>query len=183
MRVVVGITGASGVILGQRLVEELAKGGHEVHLVVSHGAEEVAKHEESLSFSKIKKLAKKTYDEHNLAAPISSSSYKIDAMAVIPCSMKTLSGIANAYADNLITRAAENCLKMKWKLIVVPRDTPLSFPSIENMKKLKQAGAIILPPNVAYYPKPKTIQDITNFVVGKTLDALGIRHGLYRKWG
>ena len=183
MRVVVGITGASGVVLGQRLVEELVKSGCEVHLVVSHGAEEVAKYEESLSFAKIKKLANKAYDEHDLAAAISSSSFRIDAMAVCPCSMKTLSAMANGYADNLISRAAENCLKMNWPLVVVPRDTPLSLPSIENMRKLKEAGAIILPPNLSFYNNPKTIDDAVSFIVGKTMDCFGLSHRLYKKWG
>ncbi|MCX6695136.1 MAG: UbiX family flavin prenyltransferase [Candidatus Altiarchaeota archaeon] len=183
MRVAVGITGASGVVLGQRLVEELSKAGHEVHLVVSKGAVEVARHEESLSFAKVKKLAKRVYDEGDLAAPISSSSFKIDAMVVCPCSMKTLSAIANGYADNLISRAAENCLKMNWKLVVVPRDTPLSLPSLENMRKLKAAGGIILPPNLSFYNKPETIDDTIDFVVGKILDTLDIQHDLYKKWG
>jgi len=183
MRIVVGITGASGTILGQRLVEELAKLKHEVHLIVSHGAEEVAKYEESVPFEKTKKLAKRVYDDCDMAAPVSSSSYKIDAMVVCPCSMKTLSAIANGYAENLISRAAENCLKMNWKLVVVPRDTPLSLPTIENMRKLKEAGAIILPPNLAFYNKPKTIDDTINFVVGKVLDCLDIKHNLYKKWG
>lgn len=183
MRVVVGITGASGVVLGQRLVEELVKHRQEVYLVVSKGAEEVARHEESLSFVKVKKLAHKVYDECDLAAPISSSSFKIDAMVVCPCSMKTLSAMANGYADNLISRAAENCLKMNWKLVVVPRDTPLSLPSIENMMKLKLAGAIILPPNLSFYNKPEKIDDSVDFIVGKILDCLDIKHSLYKKWG
>ncbi|MBM3309281.1 MAG: UbiX family flavin prenyltransferase [Candidatus Altiarchaeales archaeon] len=183
MRIVVAITGASGIVLGQILVEELAKQKHEIHLIVSRGAEEVARHEEGIDLSKAKKKAFKVYDEKDLAASLASSSFKIDAMVVIPCSMKTLSGIANGYADNLIARAAENCLKMNWKLIVCPRDTPLSLPALENMRKLKIAGACILPLNMAYYYKPKTVSDVNNFFVGKILDALGLEHSLYRKWG
>jgi len=102
---------------------------------------------------------------------------------VVPCSMKTLSAIANGYADNLIVRAAENVLKMGRKLVVVPRDTPLSLAAIENMRRLKLAGAIVLPPNVAYYFGPKTIDDVTDFMAGKILDALGVGHELYRRWG
>jgi 4-hydroxy-3-polyprenylbenzoate decarboxylase len=181
MRIVVGITGASGVVLAKKLLENLK--GHEVHLVISRGAREVAKYEKDIDVSKLKRYAAKVYDEKDIAAPIASSSYRIDAMVVVPCSMKTLSAIANGYSDNLISRAGENCLKMNWKLVVCPRDTPLSLPAIENMRKLKTAGAYIVPPNMAYYYKPKTIDDATNFFVGKILDVLGISHKLYKKWG
>lgn len=183
MRIIVAVTGASGVILGERLLEELKQGGHETHLVFSRNAETVAEYEETESVKEIKSLATHVYDEKDLAARIASSSYPIDAMVVVPCSMKTLSAIANGFADNLVTRAAENILKMGRQLVVVPRDTPLSLAAIENMKKLKQAGAVILPPNVAYYFKPKTINDVTDFMVGKILDVLKIEHKLYTKWG
>jgi len=181
VKVVVAVTGASGVVLGKRLIEELS--GHETHVIVSDGAKKVAEYEEGVSASEFDGLGSVRYDSSNLAAKIASSSYKIDAMAVAPCSLKTLSAIANGYADNLIVRAAENCLKMGWRLVVVPRDTPLSLSAIENMKKIKLAGGIVLPPNVAYYNLPETAADMTEFVVGKILDALGIEHNLYRKWG
>ena len=180
MRIVVGITGASGIVIAQRLLENLKE--HEVHLIVSKGAEEVAKYEEEVDLGKLKKNSSRVYDEKELAAPLASSSFKVDAMVVVPCSLKTLSAIANGYSENLITRSAENCLKMGWKLIVCPRDTPLSLPAIENMRKLKIAGAQIVPPNMAYYYKPKTIADATNFFVGKVLDVLGLQHNLYKKW-
>ncbi|MFH1788010.1 MAG: UbiX family flavin prenyltransferase [Candidatus Altiarchaeota archaeon] len=182
MKVIVAVTGASGVVIGVRLVEELGKGGHEAHVIVSDGARQVAKYEGVRSLDKMDEVASHVYDENDLAASIASSSNLVDAMVVAPCSMKTLSAIANGYADNLIVRAAENALKMNWPLVVVPRDTPLSLAAIENMQKLKKAGAIILPPAVAYYPKPKTIDDVTDFLVGKILDTLKIKHNLYRKW-
>ncbi len=181
MKIVVAITGASGIILGQRLLEELK--GHETHLVITKNAEKVAKFEECKSVKEIKKLAKFVYDENEIEAGISSSSYPVDAMVVIPCSMKTLSSIANGFSDNLVNRAAENILKLNKKLIVVPRDTPLTLAAIQNMEKLKLAGAIILPANIAYYFKPRTINDITNFTVGKVLDALSMEHKLYKRWG
>jgi len=183
MKIVVAITGASGIVLGQNLVEELVRLKHEIHLIVSKGAVEVAKHEEDVDLNIARKKAFKVYDEKDLAASLASSSFKIDAMVVCPCSLKTLSGIANGYADNLITRAAENCLKMNWKLVVCPRDTPLSLPAIENMRKLKTANAFIVPPNMAYYYKPKSISDVNNFFVGKILDVLDLKHNLYKKWG
>lgn len=182
MRIIVAVTGASGVVIGVRLIEELVKGGHEAHVIVSDGARNVAKYEGVSSLKDIEKIASNVYDENDLAASIASSSNIIDAMIVVPCSMKTLSAIANGYSDNLIVRAAENALKMNWQLIVVPRDTPLSLAAIENMRKIKLAGGIILPPAVAYYPKPKKIDDVTDFFVGKILDTLKIEHNLYRKW-
>ena len=182
MKVIVAVTGASGAVIGVRLIEELGKAGHQVHAIVSDGARQVAEYEEVPSLKDIEKIASRVYDEHDLAASIASSSNLMDAMVVVPCSMKTLSAIANGFSDNLIVRAAENCLKMNWPLVIVPRDTPLSLAAIENMSKVKQAGAIILPPAVAYYPKPETIGDVTDFFVGKILDTLKIEHNLYRKW-
>ncbi|MFH0860497.1 MAG: UbiX family flavin prenyltransferase [Candidatus Altiarchaeota archaeon] len=180
MKLIIAITGASGIILGQRLLEELR--GHETHLIMTSAAEDVARFEENKSPKEIRKLASRSYDEDNLMAKIASSSYKVDGMVIVPCSMKTLSGVANGYSDNLVTRAAENMLKMGWKLIVVPRETPLTLAAIENMRKLKMGGAIILPPEVAYYHKPETADDMSAFIVGKILDVLGIEHKLYRKW-
>jgi len=103
-------------------------------------------------------------------------------MAIVPCSMKTLSGIAHGYADNLILRAAENVLRLGRRLVVVPRETPLSLADIENMRRVKLAGAIVLPPNMAYYYRPQTVGEVTDFFVGKILDVLGIEHRLYKRW-
>lgn len=180
MRIAVGVTGASGIAIALKLLENLK--GHETHLITSRGAEEVALHE-GLGLEGLRKCASRFYDESDIAAPLASSSFRMDAMVVVPCSLKTLSAIANGYSGNLMTRAAENCLKMNWKLVVCPRDTPLSLPALENMRTLKLAGACILPPNMAYYYKPKTVDDVTGFFVGKILDVLGIEHKLYKKWG
>jgi 4-hydroxy-3-polyprenylbenzoate decarboxylase len=179
MRIIVAVTGASGIVLAKRLLEELRE--HETLLIVSASAETVAKHE-NVSIKDLEGAASETYEFDDLSAPVASSSYPVDAMVVVPCSMKTLSGIANGYADDLIVRSAENILKMGKKLVVVPRDTPLSLAAIENMRKIKLGGGIVLPANVAYYSKPKTADDVTNFIVGKILDALGIENKLYRHW-
>lgn len=181
MKIVVAVTGASGVVIGARLVGELSRLGHETHVIVSSAARKVAGFE-GVDLDGLKKIASHVYDESDLSARVASSSFAVDAMVVAPCSMKTLSAIANGFADNLIVRAAENALKMGWRLVLVPRDTPLSLAAIENMKNVKAGGGIILPPAVAYYPKPKTIEDVTGFFVGKILDVLGIEHKLYRKW-
>lgn len=179
MKIAVGVTGASGIAIAQTLLENLK--GHEVHLITSRGAEEVAL-QEGVGLEGLRKNASKFYDGGDISAPLASSSYRMDGMVVVPCSLKTLSAIANGYSGNLITRAAENCLKMNWKLVVCPRDTPLSLPALENMVKLKMAGAFIVPPNMAYYYKPKTVDDVTGFFVGKILDALEIEHSLYKRW-
>ena len=179
MRITVAVTGASGTVLAKRLIENLK--GHEVSLIVTESARQVAQYEK-VDLKAMEKRAANVYDGRDMLSPLASSSNRVDAMVVVPCSVKSLSAIANGYADSLVTRAAENVLKMGWKLIVVPRDTPLSLAAIENMGKLKTAGAIILPPIVGYYSEPKTVDDVTDFIVGKILDCLAIEHRLYRKW-
>ena len=180
MKLIVAITGASGVVLGKRLVEVLKTGKnkdkYEIHLIVSEKAKEIAGFEE-VDLKKAVGLADYSYDEDDLESAISSSSQGVDAMVVIPCSMKTLSAVANGLCDNLVNRAAENVLKLGRRLVVVPRDTPLSLAALENMAKLKKDGAIIVPPVMAYYYKPKTLDDVTDFFVGKALDCLEIEHG------
>jgi 4-hydroxy-3-polyprenylbenzoate decarboxylase len=176
MRIIVAITGGSGAIIAQRLLQNL--GQHEVHLIVSDAAEKVIAHE----LSDLSLPAAFRYAESALDACLSSSSYSIDAMVIVPCSMKTLAAVATGYADNLIVRAAENAQRMGRKLVLVPRETPLSLAAIENMRSVRLAGGIILPPSVAYYFQPRTVDDITDFVVGKILDVLGIEHSLYRRW-
>ncbi len=176
MKLTVAITGASGVVLGQRLLQQLTD--HEVHLVVSDAARRVIAHE----LGDVSLPATHTYGEREIGTPISSSSFLIDAMVVVPCSMKTLAAVAHGYTENLIIRAADIMLRMGRPLVLVPRETPLSLAAIENMRKAKLAGAIILPPVMAYYFEPKTVDDATNFFVGKILDVLGIEHDLYRRW-
>ncbi|MBN2251990.1 MAG: UbiX family flavin prenyltransferase [Candidatus Altiarchaeota archaeon] len=184
MKIIVAVTGASGVVIGKRLIEALkgeAGKGHTVHFIATKAAEKIAEYEE-VDLEAAKKLADHVHDADDLTASVASSSCRIDAMAIVPCSMKTLSAIANGFSDNLITRAAENVLKTGGKLVVAPRDTPLSLAAIENMAKLKTAGALIIPPVMAYYYKPKTLDDATDFFAGKILDGLGMEHDLYKKW-
>lgn len=175
MKVVVAITGASGSVVGLRLIEELERKGVEVIKLISKVGKQTLEFETKQQF-------KPDYDVDDFFTPPGSSSSKIDAVIVCPCSMKTLSAIANGYDDNLITRAADNCLKMKKKVILCVRDTPISLIHIENMKKVTLAGGIIMPLNVAYYFKPKSVEDMTDFFVGKVLDLLDIDHNLYKRW-
>ncbi|HVL88450.1 MAG TPA: UbiX family flavin prenyltransferase [Candidatus Thermoplasmatota archaeon] len=181
MRLVVAMTGASGQILGQRVLEELAaRGDCEVHLVVTRGAQLTIEHE--LPAERRELPAAHRHSEGALDAPIASSSFLTDAMVVVPCSMKTLAAIAHGLSDNLVTRAADIHLRTKRRLVIVPRETPLSAMGIENMLRVAQAGAIVLPPMLSYYNRPTTLSDATNFVVGKILDALQIETKVYRRW-
>jgi len=175
-RIVVAITGASGAAIGVRLLENLTD--HEVHLILSPGGKAVMAHE----LGRVELPASCCYEAHQIGARLASSSFLTDAMVIAPCSMKTLAAVANGFADNLIVRAAEIMLRTSRPLVLVPRETPLSLMAIENMRKVRLAGGIILPPMVGYYAAPQTIDDVTNFFVGKILDVLGIGHQLYRRW-
>ena len=180
MEIVVAITGASGGAIGARLLAVLAaQGGHQIHLIVSRGAEAVLRHELG---AEIPLPADWRWQPEDLSAPIASSSRAPQAMVVAPCSMKTLSAIAHGYADDLIGRVADVMLRLNRPLVLMPRETPLSLPAIENLRLAKLAGAILLPPVVAYYPQPQTIDDVTDFFVGKVLDVLGLEHDLYQRW-
>jgi len=180
-KIVVAITGASGIIYGIRLVEELLRTS-EVYLIVTDNAKTVAKYEGV--HERLNELVEKvkTYSEHDMDCTIASSSFNQDAMIIAPCSMKTLAGIASGYSENLVLRVAENTLRLKRPLILVIRETPLNTIHILNMLKVSLAGAVILPASPAFYNRPKSIDDIINFIVGKVLDVLKIHHKLYKKW-
>ncbi|MEW6592311.1 MAG: UbiX family flavin prenyltransferase [Candidatus Hadarchaeota archaeon] len=183
MRLVVAVTGSSGVVYGARFLEACRDVGIETELIVSKAAEILIRHEMGKNASALKKLAKKVHEPDDLSAPVASGSYKTDGMVVIPCSMKTLGAIANGIADNLITRAADVTLKQERKLVIVPRETPLNLIHLENMAKLRRAGATILPAMPAFYHKPENISDFVDFVVGRALEMFGVEHRLYKKWG
>lgn len=181
MELVVAVTGASGVVIGVRLLGILdEQSAYQVHLIVSEGGKAVIAHEVGLG---VALPATYRWEPTDLTAPIASSSRAPDAMVVAPCSMKTMSSIAHGHSADLIGRTAEIMLRMSRPLILMPRETPLSLPAIENMRLARLAGAIVLPPMVAYYPRPRTVDDITDFFVGKVLDMLGVEHHLYRRWG
>ena len=183
LRLVVAITGASGVIYGIRMLEALKKLGIESHLIMSEWAAKNVKIETEVDVDYVRSLAFRSYEDDNLAAPISSGSFKTDGMAVVPCSMKTLASIANGFDDSLVSRAAGVCIKEHRRLVVVPRETPLSRIHLDNMSKLAGSGATILPAMPGFYHRPKTVDDLVNHVIGKVLDQFGIENDLFKRWG
>jgi 4-hydroxy-3-polyprenylbenzoate decarboxylase len=182
-RLVVGISGATGAIYGIRLLEALAETDIETHLVISKAAEITIRMETPWKIDEVKALAHTCYDTRDVGANIASGSFLCEGMVVIPCAIKTLSGIANSYNDNLLVRAADVTIKEKRKLVVVVRETPFHKGHLKLMMNLADLGATILPPIPAFYCLPKTIDDIVNHLVGKVLDMFHIEHNLFKRWG
>ncbi len=182
MRLVVGICGASGVQYGVELLKALREAKVETHLVISDWAEKLVEEETDYKVGEVKKLASKVYGDREMGAAISSSSFLVDGMIVMPATVKTVSEIANAHCGNLIARAADNALKTGRKLVVGIRETPLSAPALENLHKISLAGGIVMPLSPGFYHKPKEIKDLTAFMVGKALDLFSISNNKYRRW-
>ncbi|MGC2571212.1 MAG: UbiX family flavin prenyltransferase [Candidatus Nitrosopolaris sp.] len=183
MRLILAITGSSGVIYGIKVLEILSNLKIETHLIISEWGERNVQIETDRSVEFVKSLATKQYSSDNMAAPISSGSFRTDGMAIVPCSMKTLSSIANGYDDNLISRAASVCIKESRKLVIVPRETPLSRIHLQNMSKLADIGVIVLPAMPGFYHRPKSIDDLVTHIAGKILDQFDIDHNIFRRWG
>ncbi len=181
-RIIVGISGSSGCILGIRLLEVLKSLGFKTHLIITETAKKIIEHETKHKVKDVERLAFKVYDNSNLFASIASGSFQTLGMVVIPCSTKTLGGIASGYSDNLLLRAADVCLKERRKLVLVTRETPLSYIHIENMRKVSLAGGVILPPVMTLYSKPKKIEEMVDHILGKVLDSLGIENKVYKRW-
>lgn len=182
-RIIVGISGASGTIYGVRLLEVL-KGidGIETHLIMTRGARVAMELETAMKPERVEQLADHVHSQDNLAAGVSSGSFRTEGMAVVPCSMKSLAMIANSLNDNLLVRAADVILKERRKLVLVPRETPLHLGHLRHMITVTELGGIILPPVPSFYHQPKTIQDIIDQTVGKVLDQFGIEHNLFQRW-
>ncbi len=183
MKIVIAITGASGVRYGVRLLEVLSNNKNiELHLVVTETAKKILKSEENLGLASLKKLVSRCYSEDEIDASIASGSSNVNAMVIIPCSMKTLACIANGIASNLVTRVADVMLKERKPLILVTRETPLNLIHLGNMLKVAKAGAIVMPACPAFYIKPMGINDLVDFIAGRVLDILNINHNLYRRY-
>jgi 4-hydroxy-3-polyprenylbenzoate decarboxylase len=180
---IIGITGASGVIYGIRLLEVLSRMEEvETHLIISEAGELNIRHETDWKVEDIRAMASFSYNINDIAARIASGSFKRDGMIIAPCTVRTMSALANSYCENLLTRAGDVTLKERRKLVVLVRETPLHIGHLRNMAKLFEMGAIIMPPVPAFYNRPKTIQDIIDHTIGKTLDILGIEHNLFQRW-
>lgn len=182
LRLVVAVTGASGVVYGKRLLEVLHEKKIETHLIISKAAEKVIKHELGGTKKDFEKLATRVHDVDDLTGPLMSGSYRTDGMVIIPCTMKTLSGIVNGFADNLILRAADVALKEKRRLVIVPRETPLSVVHLRNMLQAAELGVFMVPAMPAFYHKPKKVDDLVDFIVGRVLACLGIEQGLFKPY-
>jgi len=183
MLFIIGITGASGAIYGIRLLEVLSKNKEvETHLIISAAGEQIIRYETDWEPERVRALADVCYDNNDIGARISSGSFKRDGMVIAPCSMKTLSALANSYADNLIARAADIALKERKKLVLLAREAPLHLGYLRNMVKVTEMGAIVFPPVPAFYHKPEKIQDLVDHTVGKVLDLFDIKHDLFKRW-
>lgn len=181
-RIVVGISGASGVIYGIRLLKVLKETEWETHLVISEAAKQNILLETPLTVKEVEDLADKVYDPKNQAAAISSGSFKTSGMVIVPCAIKTLSGVAHSFNENLLIRAADVTLKERRRLILVVRETPLHKGHLALMQKVTDLGGIILPPVPAFYTSPKSIDDLIDHTIGKILDIMEIDHTLYKRW-
>jgi len=181
-RLVVAITGASGAILGIRLLQAARELDIETHLVVSAWAERTIEHETGYRVEEVLQLASVVHPRDDQAAAISSGSFPTRGMAVVPCSMKTLAASACGFADDLIHRAADVTLKERRRLVLVPREAPLSSIHLENMLKLSNLGAVILPPVPAFYTHPRSVDDVVDHVVARVLDQFGWSWGRLRRW-
>lgn len=183
-RIIIGISGASGVIYGVRTIEHLrGRDDLETHLVLTEGGALNLKIETNVDPDDLRDMVDVVHRPNNLAASIASGSFITLGMMVMPCSIKSLSGIVHSYGDSLLTRAADVCLKEKRKLLLAVRETPLHKGHLEMMAKADDLGAMILPPMPAFYHSPKSIEDIVDQTVGKSFDYFGIEHDLFRRWG
>lgn len=184
MDLVIGSTGATGIIYTVRILEKLKDiEGVNTHLIISDWAAANLSIETPYDINYLKSLATYTYDYHDLSAKVASGSFLVDGMIILPCSMKTLSAISNGYSDNLITRAADVTLKEGRKLVICPRETPLSPIHLENMLKLSRLGVSIMPPMPGFYSNPKTLDDIIDHHVMRVLDQFRINICNEKRWG
>lgn len=183
MRLIIGMSGASGVIYGIRLLEVLSRVEQvETHLVLSDSAKLNIAIETDRSAKEIQALADEAYSNRDIAARLASGSFKTDGMIVAPCAVKTLSAIANSYADSLLVRAADVVLKERRRLVLVPRETPLHTGHCELLLKVSQMGAILAPPMPAHYINPQTVDDLVDHHVGRILDLFDLDPGLVQRW-
>ena len=181
-RLIVGLTGSTGAIFGIRLLEALKHSEIESHLIISKWAQRTIEHETPYAVEQVRALATVVHSQGDMGASISSGSFLTEGMVVIPCSMRTLAGIANGYGEHLVHRAADVILKERRRLVLVARETPLSQVHLENMLKLARMGVVMLPPMPAFYNHPKTVDDVIDHIVARVLDQFGIAAPFAKRW-
>lgn len=182
MRIIVGISGASGAVYGWELLKFLSAEGHEIHGVVTDNGWEILNHECGVTKKDIENRVARLHDNENLGAAIASGSFKTDAMVVAPCSMRTVAAIANGLADNLLCRAADVVIKERRRLVLVPRETPLSSIHLGNMLTLSNLGVTLMPASPGFYHRPDNLDGLVKIMVGRIADALGIDNQLFPRW-
>lgn len=182
-RFIVGISGASGVVYGVRLLELLRRAKVESHLVMTRSAEVTLAHETDLKVAAVRAMADKAYAVDDIAAAISSGSFKTEGMVVAPCSVRSLSEIATGVTSNLLTRAADVTLKERRRLVLLVRETPLHTGHLRTMTQVSEMGAVVFPPVPAFYTRPKSVSDIVDQTLGRALDLFGIESGTVKRWG
>ncbi len=182
-RLIVGISGASGIVYGVRILEVLRKAGIETHLVMSKSAEVTLAYETKLKVGAVKALADVVYDNINMAAAISSGSFKTRGMIIAPCSIRTVSEIATGVTSSLLSRAADVVLKERRRLVLMVRETPLHTGHLRTLTQVSEMGAIVAPPLPGFYAKPESIEDMIDHTVGRVLDLFDLDVGLVRRWG
>lgn len=182
MKLIVGITGATGTILGVRTLQVLKDAGIESHLVLSKWGARTLLHETPYTVDYVKSIASQSYSDSDQGAAISSGSFLTDGMIIAPCSVRTLSAVANGYGDNLVHRAADVVLKERRKLVLMVREAPLSDIHLENMLKLSRMGVVITPPVPAFYTNPQTLDDVINHIVVRALDSFGLNLNIAERW-
>jgi 4-hydroxy-3-polyprenylbenzoate decarboxylase len=182
VRLVIGISGASGAIYGIRTLKVLKEFRVETHLIMTTAAMETIRLETDYKIADVESLATHVYGIDDITSKVASGSFRTDGMVIIPCSTKTLGGIASGYSDNLLLRAADVTVKERRPLVLVVRETPLSLIHLENMVKVTRAGAVVLPAMPAFYHRPKTVDALVDQVVGKALDTLGVDNQTFKRW-
>ena len=181
-RLIIGMTGSTGAIFGVRMLEALKGSEVETHLIISKWAQRTLEHETHYTVEDVRALANVVHSPGDMGAEISSGSFKTEGMAVMPCSVHTLAGIANGYGEHLVHRAADVVLKERRRLVLVVRETPLSEVHLENMLKLARMGVTIVPPVPAFYNHPQTVDDVVNHIVARVLDQLHIEAPFAKRW-
>ena len=181
-RLIIGMTGSTGAIFGIRMLEALQRTDVETHLIISKWAQRTIEHETRHTLEQVRAMATVVHSQGDMGASISSGSFLTEGMVVIPCSVRTLGGIANGYGEHLVHRAADVILKERRKLVLVVRETPLSEVHLENMLKLARMGVVMLPPMPAFYNHPKTVEDVIDHIVMRVLDQFGIETPFAKRW-